>query len=77
MQLYGYEKEVRERAGEILNDWDAVVSGLPCRRPTTTPPFGKLRSASRDVVIARRNRFDTRTDEGSRFHAPCRHRHLS
>ena len=37
---YEDEKKVRELAGEILNDWDAVVAFVfdpTCRRPTTTP----------------------------------------
>ena len=61
------EKKVRELAGEILNDWDAVVAFV---FDSTLPPTNNdAERALRHAVIARRISFGTRTDEGSRFYA--------
>ncbi len=64
---HGDEKKVRELAGEILNDWDAVVAFV--FDPTLPPTNNDAERALRHAVIARRISFGTRTDEGSRFHA--------
>jgi hypothetical protein len=61
------EKKVRELAGEILNDWDAVVAFVS--DPTLPPTNNDAERALRHAVIARRISFGTRTDEGSRFYA--------
>jgi hypothetical protein len=61
------EKKVRELAGEILNDWDAVVAFV--FDPTLPPTNNDAERALRHAVIARRISFGTRTDEGSRFYA--------
>jgi hypothetical protein len=61
------EKKVRELAGEILNDWDAVVAFV--HDPTLPPTNNDAERALRHAVIARRISFGTRTDEGSRFYA--------
>src|SRR5271156_6534426 len=62
-----FEKKVRELAGEILNDWDAVVAFV-CD-PNLPPTNNEAERALRHAVIARRISFGTRTDEGSRFYA--------
>ena len=62
-----FEKKVRELAGEILNDWDAVVAFV--WDPTLPPTNNEAERALRHAVIARRISFGTRTDEGSRFYA--------
>jgi hypothetical protein len=64
---YEDEKKVRELAGEILNDWDAVVAFV--HDPKLPPTNNDAERALRHAVIARRISFGTRTDEGSRFHA--------
>jgi hypothetical protein len=61
------EKKVRELAGEILNDWDAVVAFV--FDPALPPTNNDAERALRHAVIARRISFGTRTDEGSRFYA--------
>jgi hypothetical protein len=61
------EKKVRELAGEILNDWDAVVAFV--HDPSLPPTNNEAERALRHAVIARRISFGTRTDEGSRFYA--------
>ena len=61
------EKKVRELAGEILNDWDAVVAFV--HDPSLPPTNNDAERALRHAVIARRISFGTRTDEGSRFYA--------
>jgi hypothetical protein len=63
----GVEKKVRELAGEILNDWTAVVAFV--FDPTLPPTNNDAERALRHAVIARRISFGTRTDEGSRFYA--------
>lgn len=61
------EQKVRELAGEILNDWDAVVAFVfDPRLPSTN---NEAERALRHAVIARRISFGTRTGEGSRFYA--------
>jgi hypothetical protein len=64
---YEDEKKVRELAGEILNDWDAVVAFV--FDPALPPTNNDAERALRHAVIARRISFGTRTDEGSRFYA--------
>ena len=64
---YEDEKKVRELAGEILNDWDAVVAFVHDR--TLPPTNNDAERALRHAVISRRISFGTRTDEGSRFYA--------
>ncbi len=64
---HDFEKKVRELAGEILNDWDAVVAFV--FDPTLPPTNNDAERALRHAVIARRISFGTRTDEGSRFYA--------
>ena len=54
-------------AGEILNDWDAVVAFVS--DPSLPPTNNEAERALRHAVIARRISFGTRTDEGSRFYA--------
>ena len=61
------EKKVRDLAGEILNDWDAVVAFVS--DPGLPPTNNEAERALRHAVIARRISFGTRTDEGSRFYA--------
>jgi transposase len=61
------EKKVRELAGEILNDWNAVVAFV--HDPRLPPTNNDAERALRHAVIARRISFGTRTDEGSRFYA--------
>ena len=61
------ETKVRELAGEILNDWDAVVAFV--FDPALPPTNNEAERALRHAVIARRISFGTRTDEGSRFYA--------
>jgi hypothetical protein len=61
------EKKVRDLAGEILNDWDAVVAVV--YDATLPPTNNEAERALRHAVIARRISFGTRTDEGSRFYA--------
>jgi hypothetical protein len=61
------ETKVRELAGEILNDWDAVVAFV--HDPRLPPTNNDAERALRHAVIARRISFGTRTDEGSRFYA--------
>jgi hypothetical protein len=61
------EDKVRELAGEILNDWDAVVAFV--FDPNLPPTNNDAERALRHAVIARRISFGTRTDEGSRFYA--------
>jgi hypothetical protein len=62
-----FEKKVRELAGEILNDWEAVVAFV--WDPNLPPTNNEAERALRHAVIARRISFGTRTDEGSRFYA--------
>jgi hypothetical protein len=64
---YEDEKKVRELAGEILNDWDAVVAFV--FDPKLPPTNNDAERALRHAVIARRIGFGTRTEEGSRFYA--------
>jgi transposase len=64
---YEDEKKVRELAGEILNDWDAVVAFV--FDPKLPPTNNDAERALRHAVVARRISFGTRTDEGSRFYA--------
>jgi hypothetical protein len=64
---YEDEKKVRELAGEILNDWDAVVAFV--FDPKLPPTNNDAERALRHAVIARGISFGTRTDEGSRFYA--------
>jgi hypothetical protein len=64
---YEDEKQVRELAGEILNDWDAVVAFVS--DPALPPTNNDAERALRHAVIARRISFGTRTEEGSRFYA--------
>jgi len=64
---YEVETKVRELAGEILNDWDAVVAFV--FDPALPPTNNDAERALRHAVIARRISFGTRTDEGSRFYA--------
>jgi transposase len=61
------ENKVRELAGEILNDWDAVVAFV--HDPRLPPTNNDAERALRHAVIARRISFGTRTGEGSRFYA--------
>src|SRR5271163_783221 len=61
------EKKVRDLAGEILNDWEAVVAFVAA--PNLPPTNNEAERALRHAVIARRISFGTRTDEGSRFYA--------
>ncbi len=61
------EKKVRDLAGEILNDWDAVIAFVS--DPNLPPTNNDAERALRHAVIARRISFGTRTDEGSRFYA--------
>jgi hypothetical protein len=61
------EKKVRELAGEVLNDWDAVVAFV--FDPKLPPTNNDAERALRHAVIARRISFGTRTEEGSRFYA--------
>ncbi len=55
-------------AGEILNDWDAVITfvGDPDVPPTNNDDAER---AHRNAVIFRRISFDTRSVEGSRLYA--------
>jgi transposase len=64
------EKKVRDLAGEILNDWVAVIAFV-CD-PNLPPTNNDAERALRHAVIARRIGFGTRTDEGSRFYAAGR-----
>jgi hypothetical protein len=61
------EQKVRDLAGEILNDWDAVIAFVS--DPSLPPTNNDAERALRHAVIARRISFGTRTDEGSRFYA--------
>jgi transposase len=61
------EKKVRELAGEILNDWNAIVAFV--FDPALPPTNNDAERALRHAVIARRISFGTRTAEGSRFYA--------
>jgi transposase len=61
------EQKVRDLAGEILNDWDAVIAFV--FDPSLPPTNNDAERALRHAVIARRISFGTRTDEGSRFYA--------
>jgi transposase len=61
------EQKVRDLAGEILNDWDAVIAFV--LDPSLPPTNNDAERALRHAVIARRISFGTRTDEGSRFYA--------
>jgi IS1 family transposase len=61
------EKKVRDLAGEILNDWGAVIAFVA--DPNLPPTNNDAERALRHAVIARRIGFGTRTDEGSRFYA--------
>jgi IS1 family transposase len=64
---YEIEKKVRDLAGEILNDWAAVIAFV-CD-PNLPPTNNDAERALRHAVIARSIGFGTRTDEGSRFYA--------
>ncbi len=64
---YEIEKKVRDLAGEILNDWAAVIAFVA--DPKLPPTNNDAERALRHAVIARRIGFGTRTDEGSRFYA--------
>jgi len=55
--------KLRELAGEILNDWEAVVAFV--KHPDLPPTNNEAERALRHAVIARRIGFGTRTDEGS------------
>ena len=61
------EQKVRDLAGEILNDWVAVIAFVS--DPNLPPTNNDAERALRHAVIARRISFGTRTDEGSRFYA--------
>jgi IS1 family transposase len=61
------EKKVRDLAGEILNDWGAVIAFVA--DPNLPPTNNDAERALRHAVIARRISFGTRTGEGSRFYA--------
>jgi transposase len=61
------DKKVRDLAGEILNDWDAVIAFAA--DPKLPPTNNDAERALRHAVIARRISFGTRSDEGSRFYA--------
>jgi hypothetical protein len=61
------EKKVRQLAGEVLNDWDAVVAFV--FHPFLPPTNNVAERILRHSVIARRISFGTRTEEGSRFYA--------
>jgi len=61
------EKKVRDLAGEILNDWGAVIAFVT--DPSLPPTNNDAERALRHAVIARRISYGTRTDEGSRFYA--------
>ena len=61
------EKKVRDLAGEILNDWGAVIAFVS--DPNLPPTNNDAERALRHAVIARRISFGTRTGEGSRFYA--------
>jgi transposase len=61
------EKKVRDLAGEILNDWEAVVAFVS--DPRLPPTNNEAERALRHAVIARRISFGTQTDEGSRLYA--------
>ena len=64
---YEIEKKVRDLAGEILNDWAAVIAFVS--DPNLPPTNNDAERALRHAVIARRISFGTRTGEGSRFYA--------
>ena len=64
---YEIEKKVRDLAGEILNDWGAVIAFVA--DPNLPPTNNDAERALRHAVIARRISYGTRTDEGSRFYA--------
>ncbi len=55
--------KLRGLAGEILNDWEAVVAFV--KHPDLPPTNNEAERALRHAVIARRIGFGTRTDEGS------------
>jgi Transposase IS66 family len=61
------EQKVRDLAGEILNDRDAVIAFVS--NPSLPATNNDAERALRHAVIARRISFRTRTDEGSRFYA--------
>jgi IS1 family transposase len=61
------DRKVRDLAGEILNDWDAVIAFVA--DPNLPPTNNDAERALRHAVITRRISFGTRTDEGSRFYA--------
>jgi IS1 family transposase len=61
------ETKVRDLAGEILNDWGAVIAFVS--DPNLPPTNNDAERALRHAVIARRISYGTRTDEGSRFYA--------
>ena len=61
------DTKVRGLAGEILNDWDAVIAFVA--DPDLPPTNNDAERALRHAVISRRISFGTRTDEGSRFYA--------
>lgn len=61
------DAKVRGLAGEILNDWDAVVAFVADR--DLPPTNNDAERALRHAVISRRISFGTRSDEGSRFYA--------
>ena len=61
------EQKVRDLAGEILNDWRAVIAFVS--DPNLPPTNNDAERALRHAVIARRISFGTRTDEASRFYA--------
>ena len=61
------EKKVRDLAGEILNDWGAVIAFVA--DPNLPPTNNDAERALRHAVIARRISYGTRTNEGSRFYA--------
>ncbi len=60
---YEVETKVRELAGEILNDWDAVVAFV--FDPALPPTNNDAERALRHAVIARRISFGTRTDKAA------------
>ncbi|OZB38330.1 MAG: hypothetical protein B7X48_13540, partial [Acidiphilium sp. 34-60-192] len=61
------DTKVRGLAGEILNDWDAVIAFVA--DPDLPPTNNDAERALRHAVISRRISFGTRSDEGSRFYA--------
>ncbi len=55
--------KLKALAGEILNDWEAVVAFV--NHPSLPPTNNEAERALRHAVIARRIGYGTRTSEGS------------